>query len=52
MDKENHLIQEQQFAEVVNIIVQHQGRASRAVNEEVLLTAWNVGNYVFHKTQE
>lgn len=49
MDKENHLIQEQQFAEVVNIIVQHQGRASRAVNEEVLLTAWNVGNYVSTK---
>lgn len=41
--------QEQQFAEVVNIILQHRSRASRAVNEEVLLTAWSVGGYVSSK---
>ena len=43
------LSQEQQFDEVINIILQHQGRASRAVNEETLLMAWNVGGYVSHK---
>lgn len=42
-------LQEQQFAEVVDIIVQHQSKASRAVNEEALQTAWHVGSYVSHK---
>lgn len=37
---------EQQFGEVIDIILQHKSRASRAVNEELLLTAWYVGGYV------
>ena len=37
---------EQQFGEVIDIILQHKSRASRAVNEELLLTAWHVGSYV------
>ena len=41
--------QEHQFGEVVDIILQHRSRASRAVNEEMLLTAWNVGSYVSGK---
>ena len=49
MDSNVILSQEQQFDEVINIILQHQGRASRAVNEETLLMAWNVGCYVSHK---
>lgn len=49
MDSNVILSQEQQFDEVINIILQHQGRASRAVNEETLLMAWNVGGYVSHK---
>ena len=49
MDSSIILSQEQQFDEVINIILQHQGRASRAVNEETLLMAWNVGCYVSHK---
>ena len=49
MDSSIILSQEQQFDEVINIILQHQGRASRAVNEEILLMAWNVGSYVSHK---
>ena len=49
MDSSIRLSQEQQFDEVINIILQHQGRASRAVNEETLLMAWNVGCYVSHK---
>lgn len=40
---------EQQFGEVINIILLHKGRASRAVNEELLLTAWHVGGYVSAK---
>ena len=40
---------EQQFGEVVDIILQHKSRASRAVNEELLLTAWYVGGYVSAK---
>ena len=40
---------EQQFGEVVDIILQHKSRASRAVNEELLLTAWHVGGYVSAK---
>ena len=43
------LSQEQQFDEVINITLQHQSRALRAVNEETLLMAWNVGGYVSHK---
>ena len=49
MDSNMILSQEQQFDEVINIILQHQSRASRAVNEETLLMAWNVGGYVFNK---
>ena len=49
MDSSIILSQEQQFDEVINIILQHQGRASRAVNEEILLMAWNVGSFVSHK---
>ncbi len=40
---------EQQFGEVVDIILQHKSRASRAVNNELLFTAWHVGNYVSAK---
>ena len=40
---------EQQFSEVVNIILQHKSRATKAVNEELLLTAWHVGGYVSSK---
>ncbi|WP_291563244.1 PDDEXK nuclease domain-containing protein [Bacteroides sp.] len=41
--------QEYQFGKVVDIILKHRSRASKAVNEEVLLTAWNVGRYVSEK---
>nr|WP_302829820.1 PDDEXK nuclease domain-containing protein [uncultured Bacteroides sp.] len=40
---------EQQFGEIIDIILQHKSRASRAVNEELLLTAWHVGGYVSAK---
>jgi hypothetical protein len=40
---------EQQFGEVIDIILQHKGRASRAVNNELLFTAWYVGGYVSAK---
>ncbi|MCM1169706.1 MAG: PDDEXK nuclease domain-containing protein, partial [Bacteroides sp.] len=40
---------EQQFGEVVDIILQHKSRASSAVNEALLLTAWHVGEYVSDK---
>lgn len=40
---------EQQFEEVLSIILQHKSRASRMVNEELLLTAWHVGKYVSNK---
>ncbi|WP_289199178.1 PDDEXK nuclease domain-containing protein [Bacteroides acidifaciens] len=40
---------EQQFGEVIDIILQHKSRASRAVNNELLLTAWHVGSYVSAK---
>lgn len=48
---ENNIIisMEQQFGEVVEIILQHKSRASKAVNEELLLTAWHVGGYVSAK---
>ena len=41
--------QEHQFGEIVDIILQHRSRASKAVNEEMLLTAWSVGSYVSGK---
>lgn len=41
--------QEQQFTEVVNIIVQHRSKASRTVNEQALLCAWYIGGYVSKK---
>ena len=56
--KEEHIIREellpnnkieQQFGEVVGIILQHKGRASKAVNNELLLSAWYVGGYVSAK---
>ena len=40
---------EQQFGETIDIILQHKTNASRAVNEELLLTAWHVGGYVSAK---
>lgn len=40
---------EQQFGEVIDIILFHKNRASRAVNNELLLTAWHVGCYVSAK---
>lgn len=40
---------EQQFGEVIDIILQHKSRASKAVNEELLRTAWHVGGYVSAK---
>ena len=40
---------EQQFGEVVGIILHHKSRASQAVNEGLLLTAWHVGGYVSAK---
>ncbi len=40
---------EQQFGEVVGIILQHKSRASKTVNNELLLTAWHVGGYVSAK---
>ena len=40
---------EQQFGEVIDIILQHKGRASRAVNNDLLYTAWHVGGYVSAK---
>ena len=46
----NQLISlEQQFAEVIDIILQHKSNASRVVNEELLLSAWHVGGYVSAK---
>ncbi len=50
MDKNNSItVQERQFAEVVDIIAQHRSHASRIVNEDTLLTAWQVGAYVSGK---
>ncbi|MDD6783679.1 MAG: PDDEXK nuclease domain-containing protein [Prevotellaceae bacterium] len=40
---------EQQFAEVIDIILLHKARASRTVNNELLFTAWHVGGYVSAK---
>ena len=49
MGKDVVVSMEQQFGEVVDIILQHKSRASKAVNEELLLTAWHVGGYVSAK---
>lgn len=38
-----------QFDEIVEIILSHRSRASRAVNNELLMTAWHVGSYVSAK---
>ena len=38
-----------QFDEIVEIILSHRSRASRAVNNELLKTAWQVGCYVSTK---
>ena len=38
-----------QFDEIVDIILSHRSRASRAVNNELLMTAWQVGSYVSAK---
>ncbi len=40
---------EQQFGEIIDIILQHKSRASRAVNNELLFTVWHVGSYVSAK---
>lgn len=48
-EKEKGTIQEQNFDEVVDIIVFHKSKASSAVNEQILLSAWNVGAYVSQK---
>lgn len=40
---------EQQFSELLSMINYHRSRASQAVNEQQLLTAWNVGAYVSNK---
>ena len=40
---------EQQFEEVIDIILQHKSHASRAVNNELLFTAWHIGGYVSAK---
>ena len=42
-------LQEKQFAEVIELIQQHKCRASVAVNNETLFTAWSVGKYVSDK---
>ena len=49
MESNKVISMEQQFGEVVNIILQHKSRATKAVNEELLLTAWHVGGYVSAK---
>lgn len=38
-----------QFDEIVDIILSHRSLASRAVNNELLMTAWQVGGYVSKK---
>lgn len=49
MEQQVKVSQEQQFNEVVLIIQQHRSKASRAINQEVLLTAWHIGGYVSAK---
>lgn len=48
-NKKIAILVEQQFGEVIDIILRHKSRASKAVNEELLLTAWYVGGYVSAK---
>lgn len=47
--QDNIPILEQQFSELLSMITYHRSRASQAVNEQQLLTAWNVGAYVSAK---
>ena len=49
MEQQAKVNQEQQFNEVVLIIQQHRSKASQAINQEVLLTAWHIGGYVSAK---
>lgn len=49
MEEKQITTQEKQFAEVVDMIVQHRSHASQVVNEDTLLTAWHVGGYVSRK---
>ncbi len=49
MSNNNIIILEKQFGEVVDIILQHKSNASRTINRELLLSAWNVGKYVSTK---
>ena len=49
MDNNIVISKEQQFGEVIDIILQHKTRATKVVNEELLLTAWHVGGYVSAK---
>ena len=44
--------QEQEFTEVVNIIVLHRSKASRTINEQSLLCAWYVGGFVSKKPKK
>lgn len=49
MNKNIIILQEQQFLDIINIIQQHRSFASKAVNEAMLFTAWQVGKYVSQK---
>lgn len=49
MEQQVKVSQEQQFNEVILIIQQHRSKASQAINQEVLLTAWHIGGYVSAK---
>lgn len=49
MEQQAKVNQDQQFNEVVLIIQQHRSKASQAINQEVLLTAWHIGGYVSAK---
>ena len=49
MDNNIVISKEQQFGEVIDIILLHKTRATKVVNEELLLTAWHVGGYVSAK---
>lgn len=51
IDNNINSLQEQQFTEVVELILQHKYRASVAVNNETLFTAWSVGKYVSDKVK-
>ncbi len=48
-EKTNRETLEKQFSELLSMINYHRSRASKAVNEQQLLTAWNVGAYVSNK---